>query len=193
MAENNYYDSSSVNMKYLEIGIALDPIDRMNPGLVPFCIPVLTPNSSKNTSTSTKIIQKSKTNIFTENKDAVDVSNIEIGNTIYIEIPKELTSLPGAIYDVKGTLDIVGDGSININTSHMEGTGTVSELLGKIDVSGSTQGNMQITIHNTTVTGTLDLTLNDSNRYIPANSRWLISFIGGDMSMPCVVCRLPDA
>lgn len=192
MSESNYYDSANISMKYLEIGIALSVIDRMNPGKIPFCIPSITPNTNKSSTTDKKIIQASKTNILTDNKDAVDVSNIEVSNYIYIDIPKELTALPGAVYDVSGDLDIKGSGDESIVSANIAGTGLVSERLGKIDVHGGVSGNISSINLNTKVNGKLDLVLSNEYRYIPQNSKWLISFIGGDMSMPCVICRLPD-
>ena len=197
MSQTNYYDTGNIDLKYMEIGIALQQIDRMNPGSVPFCIPSLTPNENKTTVTEKKIIQKSKVNIVTDNAAAVDVSNIELSNAIYITIPKELVALPGARYDIEGTIIGFEGHSGNVFISgDLRGLGTVipsGVTPGSIDVNGSVSGTpTTYEFTNGSINGTLDLTLNDKDRYIPTNSRWLIAFIGGDVSMPVVVCRLPD-
>lgn len=194
MSSQQYYSTGDVELRFMEIGIALSQIDRMNPGKIPFCIPALTPNESKSDVTDKKIIQHSKTNILTENSAAVDVSNIEVSNAIYIEIPKELTCLPAPIYDIEGEVTYTGnDGSIHIEISNMEGYGTVDPLGGYINVDGKTAGEVtRYAFNEGTIKGTIRTTLNNENRYIAKNSKWLIAFIGGDPSMPHVVCRLPD-
>lgn len=195
MSSQQYYSTGDVELRFMEIGIALTSIDRMNPGKIPFCIPALTPNESKSDVTDKKIIQHSKTNILTENAAAVDVSNIEVSNAIYIEIPKELTCLPAPIYDIEGEVTITGnEGSIDVNnSSHMEGYGTVDPLSGYINVKGQTDGPIKIfSLIEGHIEGTITTELNSANRYIEKNSKWLIAFIGGDPSMPHVVCRLPD-
>lgn len=193
-SQQGYYNTGDVELRFMEIGIALTSIDRMNPGKIPFCIPALTPNENKTDVTDKKIVQNSKTNILTENSAAVDVSNIEISNAIYIEIPKELTGLPGAVYDFVGTMTYTGNnGEIDINRSHMEGYGTVSTMPGYINVNGQTDGHVSSYSYIVgDIEGTATFTLNKVNRYIAKNSKWLIAFIGGDPSMPQVVCRLPD-
>lgn len=193
--QTNYYDTGTIELRYMEIGIALTSIDRMNPGSIPFIIPALLPRENKTDVTDKKIVQNSKSNIVTENVGAVEVSNIEVSNAIYITIPKELTGLPGAIYDFEGTMTYDGDnGSIDINrSSHMEGYGVVDPVAGYINVRGQTDGPI-VDYHfiHGNIKGTATFTLNDVNRYIKKNSKWLIAFIGGDTSMPQVVCRLPD-
>lgn len=193
MAQTDYYGTGNLELTYLEIGIALTSIDRMNPGSIPFSIPVLTPNENKESVTNKKIIQRSKTNILNENKDAVDVSNIELSNAIYITIPKELVALPGATYYVNGTFDYLNGSSGSIDISgRLAGGGTVIQG-GSFDVQGTVDGNItSYSLLNGSVKGTLSLVLTEEYRYIPKNSKWLIAFVGGDTSMPRVVCRLPD-
>ena len=190
--DNTYYDT--MDNKYLELGIALTVIDRMNPGKVPFCIPVLTPTMNQSSKVDTKVIQSNnKSSIISENSGAVDVSNISISNYIEIEIPKELCCLPAPVYDIDGDVTI-SDGRYNISavTGHITATGSVSTVPGyiNVDVSDfkSNGSNHSLSGH---IVGTISTTLNKVNRYIPENSRWLIAFLGGDISKPCVVCRLP--
>ena len=69
MAQNNYYDN--LDLRYGEVGIAMQVIDRMCPGRVEFIIPVLTPNMRTNTKQVNKVIQKDKSNIQNDNAAAV--------------------------------------------------------------------------------------------------------------------------
>lgn len=186
-----YYSAGDMSLKFLEIGIALSRIDRMNPGKIPFCIPVLTPDMNQSKQTVQKVVQKSRTNILTENAGAVDVSNIEVSNYIYIEIPKELTCLPAPVYDIEGTVTIKGSGKIDIS-GNMAGSGMVSDPGNSFSVSGTVSGSHDISIIDGHIEGTIKTELNPSNRYIESGSKWLIAFIGGDASMPRVVCRLPN-
>lgn len=195
--QTNYFSSGNIEFRYMEIGIALTTIDRMNPGTIPFVIPSLMPKEDKVDVKDRKIVQNSKSNLMTENAGAVDVSTFEVSNAIYITIPRELTGLPGAVYDFEGTATYTGAGgngdNIDIDSSNMEGYGTVSETLGYINVNGHTTGTIaSYGYYMGNIKGTANFTLNNVNRYIEKNSRWLIAFIGGDISMPAVVCRLPD-
>lgn len=140
MASQNYYNN--LDLRYAEIGIALQKIDRMNPGMVKFSIPVLTPQYTKDEEQSSTEVQKDKSNIINENKDAVDVSNLEISNTLLIEVPVELCSLPGAYYDITGSYksnqDITSDGAIEIQGSiNMTGRGRVD---GSLTFNGNITG-----------------------------------------------------
>lgn len=194
--DNTYYDT--MDNKYLELGIALTTIDRMNPGKIPFCIPVLTPTMNQSGKVDTKVIQSNnKSSIVSENSGAVDVSNISISNYIEIEIPKELCCLPAPIYDIVGDVSI-SNGAYNFKgTATIVANGDVSDgnrdiiPIGHIDVDGSITTSGVNNNLSGTIEGTITTTLNESNRYIPKNSRWLIAFLGGDISKPCVVCRLP--
>ena len=237
MPDKDFYSNSNIDLKYLELGIALQKIDRMNPGVIPFCIPVLTPTMNQNNKVDNKIIQANKTNIVSENSAAVDVSNIQISNYINIEIPKELCCLPAPVYDIKGTVAIDGQYTLNngshnitikgnINASgsnNLNGTESASGTIylyptdtnyvynyninnGFTNINASGDINMDGTITGIesaldgaghinidgTIEGTIETTLNDVNRYIEKGSKWLIAFIGGDVSMPRVICRLPD-
>lgn len=99
-AQENFYES--LDFRYAEVGTAMQIIDRMNPGRVKFSIPVLTPNLNTSTTSTNKIVQKDKSNLVNDNPDPVDVSNIEIANFLYVEIPLELCALPGAYHNITG-------------------------------------------------------------------------------------------
>ena len=130
MADSSFYNSGNMDLKYLEIGIALSRIDRMRPGKIPFCIPVLTPTLNQNDKQESTIVQQSKTNIVTKNANAVEVSNLNVSNYIEIEIPRELTCLPDPTYDIKG--EVIVDGLYTLDN----GTHTIT-IQGNVDVSGS--------------------------------------------------------
>ena len=191
--KESFYSGEDIELRYMEIGIALDKIDRMNPGKVPFIIPVLNPDASKDKKIETKVSNHNTNFIVNENKAAIDVSDYEISNYIMIEIPKELVALPGATYHVEGTLNISGSGDISINGT-ISGSGTVGPPLSysSLSVTGSVSGSVTESLYGATVDGTLSTTLLPPYRYIEKGSKWMIAFIGGDISMPRVVCRLPD-
>lgn len=229
-AQENFYEA--LDFKYAEVGTAMQVIDRMNPGRVKFSIPVLTPNLNNNATSTNKVIQKSKTNLVNEDNKAVDVSNIEIANYLYIEIPLELCALPGSYQDITGQFNgyeantgnsactiegnIVVNGTARI-TGSLRFSGSISgtctpygslnggsfsntgAITGSTSLSGT--GRISGTLYNTgsrnnvgvqSIMGTLGTTLNNKSRYIPMYSKWLIIFIGGDISCPVVVCRLPN-
>lgn len=206
MADQGFYNTGNTDLRYMEIGIALDRIDRHNPGYISFCIPVLTPTMEKETKVEKIVIQRSKSNIVTENAGAIDVSDIETANYVKIKIPKELVCLPNPVYDIDGEVTLTtnrttdkegvepvehqynfrGQGTANMSGRVVEGIG------GSINVSGELTGEGTNMTFGTNILGTIYTELNEINRYIDPPSRWLIAFVGGDVSMPRVVCRLPD-
>lgn len=219
MAQNNYYDN--LDLRYGEVGIAMQVIDRMCPGRVEFVIPVLTPNMRTNTKQVNKVIQKDKSNIQNDNAAAVDVSNIEVSNSLFIEIPREICAMPGGYYNstgaTKSSCVFRGSGSINASgITSIRGRASISSAnvssvsdRGLVHGSGSANlnqhgngsidGSVTVTLNGTLSSyssdGGMGLTLasTNSSRYIPKGSKWLIMFIGGDISCPVVVCRLPDS
>lgn len=208
--KTDFYNNSSMNMPYLEIGIALKDIDRNNPGKIPFSIPILTPDVDTSKQVKSKVPQRDKSNILTDNKGAVDVSDIEVSNYIEIEIPRELCVLANAKYAVEGWLNIEGSGHVQTATLNgtgsisgsLSGTGTVGPPLNydSLSASGIVSGSISETVSGTHTTdfqkakvdGELTLKMIAPYHIIPKGSKWLIAFIGGDMSMPRVICRLPD-
>lgn len=244
MAQQNFYEE--LDLRYPEIAIAMTRIDRMNPGKIPFAIPVLTPNMNTSTMNSSKVIQKDKSKLQNVDKNSVDVSNIELSNTISIEVPKELCTLPGAIYDIVGDVNLsgsysmTGEGNTKINgTIEGSGSGSISGnetisglslsansgsirfeqsnqiesfyIIGasgngsnsisgsaSVDLQGSVSGSQtsdstgNITVDGI-INGTITATLNDKNRYIPAKSKWLVVFVGGDINMPRIIAKIPDS
>lgn len=230
-AQENFYES--LDFRYAEVATAMQIIDRMNPGRVKFSIPVLTPNLNTNATNSNKIIQKNKSNLINDNPAAVDVSNIEIANYIYIEIPLELCALPGAYYNITGQFggyqsnngsgSCTIHGKFNINgtariTGSLKFSGTISGsciehgpvsgasfsnsggITGSTSISGTgslvgtiVDGANRSNVGIQSIQGSLGTILNNKSRYIPLYSKWLVMFVGGDISCPVVICRLPDS
>ena len=213
MADSNFY--KNIDLRYIEIGIAMRKIDRVKPGKVPFCIPILTPELDTSSKKDTQIIQRSKSHLVNENPDAVEVSDIDTSNYIYIEIPVELCAQSKCEDYVKGWLHLIGDddwykqlkgtghlwGSGNLN-----GSGSVIEG-GSFNVSGSfdVQGGLEVdgTVQHWEAYDTEVVFSQPTNksrllrvptepwRFIPKYSKWIIAFIGGDINMPVVLCRYP--
>lgn len=188
MAKQNYYEE--LDLRYPEIGIALETIDRCKPGIIKFSVPILTPHLPSTVIKSNQVRQD-KSNIVNKDKSLVEVSNIDIANYIEIEIPKELCAMTHCRYKVlDGFLDTVDS---KISPAHQVGSGSVScnNTLccggSNIDVTGVVNGPE----HMETVTGELELCPIDEYRYIEAPSKWLIMFIGGDINRPVVICKLP--
>ena len=92
----NFYDN--MDLTYPEIGIAIDQINRKNPGNVRIIIPVLTPmmDNSKNIN---KIIYQSTYNLKNSNRN-VEIGNIQVCNYIEIPFPKEICYSPDTSDDI---------------------------------------------------------------------------------------------
>lgn len=121
----NFYDT--LDLKYPEIGIAMQDIDRTNPGKVKIIIPILTPNID-----STKLVEKisyqNTSNLKNADKRTVNIQNIKITNYVEIPFPKEICTT----YD------------------------------------------------------------GDKENIIKAGSKWLIVFVGGDITKPRPISRFID-
>lgn len=188
MAETDFYDK--LDLKYIEIGTALAKIDRMNPGKVPFNIPVLTPDLPTGEKQEVLIPQRSKANIMNQDAGAVEVSDITACNYIEIEIPRELCAQPDAEYNVKGILDLKGKFD---SYSALVGNGTVSCEAGYINVSGTLSSFLAKDTQVLWPKSKLYAWPTDEWRYIPKGSKWAIAFMGGDVNQPVVLCRLPPS
>lgn len=116
----DFYDS--LDLKYPEIGIAIQDINRDNPGKVKMIIPILTPNMD-NSREINKMVYQNTSNLMNENKINIGIRDINITNYIKIPFQKEVC------------------------------------------VS------------------------NDSDRIIKKGSKWLVVFVGGDITKPRVISR----
>ena len=121
----DFYDN--LDLKYPEIGIEIEDIDRRNPGRVKMIIPILTPNMD-NTKVIEKIAYQNSSNLKNAKKN-VNIQNIKITNYVEVPIPAEIC--------------------------------TISEY--------------------------------DDDRFtIKAGSKWIIVFIGGDITKPRPIARYLD-
>lgn len=119
----DFYDK--MDLKYPEIAIAIDDIDRCNPGNVRFIIPVLTPLMD-NGKPITDSIRQNKSSLRNDQSVKLEVENIIVTNFISIKVPQEVCN----VYQV-----------------------------------------------------------DDSNRIISAGSKWIVVFVGGDITKPRIISR----
>lgn len=116
----DFYDS--LDLKYPEIGIAIQDINRDNPGKVKMIIPILTPNMDSSREIN-KMVYQNTSNLMNENKINIGIRDINVTNYIEIPFQKEVCMS------------------------------------------------------------------NDSNRIIEKGSKWLVVFVGGDITKPRVISR----
>lgn len=166
---SDFYDN--LDLKYPEIAIAMEDIDRVNPGVINFSIPILTPNMGKSEKEENKIHQE-PTNLKNKEKN-VEVANITMTNYIPIRVPREVCGFVGDSHKVTG-------GNINVGGASQSGGGSVVEG-GSISVSGNVSGNP---------TALLDMLPVD--RIIKAPSKWIVVFIGGDATQPRIIARYTE-
>ena len=121
----NYYDE--LDLKYPEIAIAMDDIDRLNPKPTRFIFPILTPNLN-NSNISEYTIHQNRSNLQ-NNDNILEIDNITITNYVTIPVPKEvcggldadlykLISIKQPIENNTTNNDIVKPGMIYINGSN---------------------------------------------------------------------------
>lgn len=216
MAENStsgyYEESSNASLRYPEIAVCLEQIDRLNPKTTyKFRIPSLTPdmNSSEN-AMDKKITQK---NDAIENEtNNIEVKEVNISNYLELPVPRELLTYIGKDYKITGRVNIDGSGSCSFSSSEsysgsesqsgscaVNASGSVSDPGGSINVSGSGSLNGSIS-GSVDSSGTMtfngaeglfsvegELNLVPINRYIEKGSQWIVLFIGGDVNKPRLI------
>lgn len=84
---SDFYDK--LDLKYPEIGIAMEDIIRSESSMVKFIIPVLTPNLDS-TKLINQTIYQNKINLMNENKSKFEVDNIQLTNYVQIPVPVEV-------------------------------------------------------------------------------------------------------
>lgn len=119
----DFYDK--MDLKYPEIAIAMDDIDRMNPGEIRFAIPILTPLMD-NSKPVVDTIRQTKSNLRNDPSVKLEVDNIRITNFISIRVPQEVCN----VYQ-----------------------------------------------------------LTEENRIIKSGSKWIVVFVGGDITKPKIISR----
>ena len=172
MANSNFYDN--LDLRYPEIAICIDRIDRINPGIKNFYIPILTPNvDTSSLKTKTEIVRLD--NSILENDQKINISSVKVQNYIPISIPKELCSILDGEFSIENIKDI----SIKTNN-------------GKINITGSTQSGGTMTFDGKVATFKGDIKIIPKNRYIDAGSKWIVVFIGGDINKPQIIGRYTE-
>lgn len=155
----NYYDE--LDLKYPEIAIAMDDIDRLDPQPTRFIIPILTPNMN-NSDISEQIIHQNKGNL--QNSDTVlEINNINVTNYITLPVPKEVCGgLETELYKLASF----------VNKANLSGSG------GEVAYYSFSSSKASI----------FDF-ITDDIRYIKKGSKWLVVFVGGDITNPRIIAR----
>ena len=187
MANANFYNE--LDLKYPEIAICIDRIDRTNPGTRNFYLPVLTPNlDTSSLEKKTDTIRLS--NSIIENKDAVSISNIKIQNYLPITIPKELCAFVGGDFHVVNVenIEFKSNGQITISGSTSQAGGMVPHTHSTLSGTGRFTEDGEQTHYK----GILNIIPTDEYRYIEPGSKWIVVFIGGDISKPQIIAPYTD-
>lgn len=167
---SDFYDS--LDLKYPEIGIAMDDIDRTNPGVIRFSIPILTPDMGKTEPEENQIHQE-PTNLKNKEKN-VEVADIQMNNYVPIRVPREVCGFVG---DWHKSLE----GDLSLNSANMDGGGSVIDGGSIAVVGGAYTPNATGTQHWDPV-----------DKIIKAPSKWIIVFVGGDVTKPRVIARYTE-
>lgn len=171
---SGFYDK--LDLKYPEIAVCIEKIDRLNPGSPKFIIPVLTPTMSTDSESSQSIYQNSSN---LRNGDvAPEVTNITMNNYMKIPLPKELCGN----YDSRflQAVKYLADVDLACNS----GGGVESHWC-----RGSLSKKF-ITLYDIIVSAALK-----KSRYIKKGSKWIVIFVGGDVTKPRIIApydHLPE-
>lgn len=157
---SSFYDE--LDLKYPEIAICIERIDRLNPGSPKFVIPVLTPNMSIDTESSQSIHQNTSN---LRNSDVnPEITDIIMNNYMQIPLPKELCGN----YDSKflQCVRFLADTTLSCSSSSENCHGTLNKKFNTLYeiLSGMT-----------------------SSRYIEKGSKWIVVFVGGDITKPRII------
>lgn len=187
MANANFYNE--LDLRYPEIAICIDKIDRTNPGVRNFYIPVLTPNLDTSSLKKKEETVRLDSSIIA-NQDSVSISNIKIQNYIPIEVPKELCAFVGGDFHV-----------VNVENMAFESNGTIT-ISGSTSVNGGLGPHSHSTLagsgratykgEETLYKGILNIIPTDEYRYIKEGSKWIVVFIGGDIGKPQIIAPYRD-
>lgn len=187
MAKTDFYDE--LDLRYPEIAVCLDVIDRTNPGTKNFYIPVLTPNVDTD-SLKTKVQTVRQTNATLANENKPNIDSIEIQNYIPIKIPKELCAFVGGNFNVVNvnSINVEGSGRITISGSTGSGGGIGSHSHSTLSGGGTYTINGSESLYK----GILNIIPTDEYRYIAKGSKWIVVFIGGDINKPQIIGRYTE-
>lgn len=154
----NYYDK--LDLKYPEIAIAMDDIDRIDPKPTRFIIPILTPNLN-NSVISEKKIYQNKSNLQNSSSNILEINDISVSNYITIPVPKEVCGgLEADLY--KLATFIYSSTCTDSGEEHCTHTAKERSIYSFIS---------------------------DDIRYIKKGSKWIVVFVGGDITNPRIIAR----
>lgn len=155
----NYYEE--LDLKYPEIAIAMDDIDRLDPKPTRFIIPILTPNMNTE-DIFEQVIHQNSYNL--QNSDTkLEINNIHMTNYITLPIPKEVCGgLETELFKL----------ALFITNANLNGSG-----------GDYCTHNLQIEKNN------IYSFITDDIRYIKKGSKWLVVFVGGDITNPRIIAR----
>lgn len=186
MANSDFYET--LDLRYPEIAVCIDRIDRTDPGVLNFYIPILTPNLDT-TSLKKKTETVHQNSSMIANAQSVNISNVKIQNYIPIKLPKELCAFVGGDFHV-----------LNVENMEIKENGNIT-ISGSTSVSGgdahshstlSGMGSFTIDGNQTHYKGILNIIPTDEYRYIEPGSKWIVVFIGGDIGKPQIIGRYYD-
>lgn len=191
---SNFYET--LDLRYNEIAIAKDDIDRIDPGAIRFIIPVLTPNMSTSSIVEDKIRLNSGNIMNRDTKP--EIEDLKLTNYVKIIIPKELCSFVGGVFEVQEDQPLFvyhrqsvlhfRDGDAYTDNANQVGSGSVSDPGNSINVNGHVEGVLRV--KDSIPSGFLNLMPVD--RYIFEPSKWILTFVGGDVTKPRILARYPE-
>ena len=191
---SNFYET--LDLRYNEIAIAKDTIDRIDPGPIRFIIPVLTPNMSSTSIVEDKIRLNSSNLMNRDTKP--EIEDLKLTNFVTIIIPKELCAFVGGVFEVQEDQPLFvyprqsvlhfREGDAYTDNAHQVGSGSVSDPGNSIDVDGYVEGVLRV--KDSIPSGFLNLMPVD--RYIFEPSKWILTFVGGDVTKPRILARYPE-
>ena len=187
MSNSNFYDD--LDLRYPEIAVCIDRIDRTNPGTKNFYIPILTPNLDTSSLKKKEEVVRQNSSMIV-NQQAVNIGNVRIQNYIPITIPKELCVFATDSYNITGSLSSLSTNG-NISISGRTGSGGSGEgSHSHSTLSGG--GTATYDSSSSSFSGTGTLIPLDSTRYIEPGSKWIVVFIGGDINKPQIIGRYTE-
>lgn len=169
----SFYDN--LDLKYAEIAICIEKIDRLNPGSPKFVIPILTPTMSIDSESSQSVYQNSSN--LRNGDTAPEVANITMNNYMKIPLPKELCGN----YDTRFLQAVRYLEDVTLTCKN--GGGEYHWCEGKLDKKFKT-------LYEIITSDDLKL-----SRYIKKGSKWIVVFVGGDVTKPRIIApydHLPE-
>lgn len=96
---------SNMDLKYVEVAILMDVVNKYEPGFAPFYLQALTPGKSKTTATS--VTSTADTSNLANTNPNIGSTNVASGSTINLNVPTEYTIDYPVKYVPQGTRFLV--------------------------------------------------------------------------------------